>query len=480
MIKTLKYIPVTKESCPFSSAMERCDLEAHGYTEREYLFSGTANVYGTGTDGEIRTEYEAVPYTNRMVLRCPANPEKFSGHVVVEIINATAHWDIERMWIISHRYFMKHGAAYVGLTSKPDVFDALKRYAPERYGEISWPNPRPEAERAMPDLKAAFPEFILADQECGLFWDMLTDMADLLRADSELNPLKAWKPKYITLTGWSQSSCYLSRYVNSFAYRGRTPENPVYDGYLAAGGVYVREIPLNQNEYNRPVNLADTFIHHMEQPLMLVQTESENGVYGSNRVPRFNSDEPGNLCRLVEIAGATHDTRQSMVDYYDGEEKMAENCIIAKYQGEHPYPCDYPYDYPMNAAYHHLFCWIESGEAPRIMPRITWNEKGTAVRDALGNCAGGVRTAFVDLPTCRYIPWSIQEANGEKYKNGLFGHIEKFSAEFLRELYGSLSEYEERVREATASHVAKGYVLQEEAELLVKEAVQTARARGLY
>ena len=41
--------------------------------------------------------------------------------------------------------------------------------------------------------------------EPGLFWDMLTDLAWMLRGNSSLNPLKVYAPKYIHLTGWSQS-----------------------------------------------------------------------------------------------------------------------------------------------------------------------------------------------------------------------------------------------------------------------------------
>lgn len=475
MIKTMKEIPVTEQSCPFSTAKDYCRMDEQGYVEKEYLFAGTSNVYHTAENGQVEIEYADVPYTNNLIVRCPADPEKFSGHVVVEITNATAKWNIERMWIISQRYFMRHGIAYIGITSKPDVFDSLKRYDESRYGSLDWPNPRPESERVLPDPESDRLTFLLGDQECGLFWDMLSDLADLLRRDVDLNPLQAYRPKYVSLTGWSQSSCYLTRYVNTFAYRNREADRPVYDGYLAAGGVYILGIPVNQNEYDRPENMLDCFIHHMEQPLVIVQTESEGGSFGNDRVPRFNSEEPGNLCRLVEIAGATHDTKQTIVDYYAGDEKMLKGTCLAAYLGEHPYPNDFPYDYPINAAYDHLFRWVETGEAPAVVPRMEWTAAGVPATDAFGNAVGGVRTAFVDLPTCRYVPWSIEKGR----KNVLFGHVELFSPEFLQELYGSLSAYEKRVREVTAKHVAKGYVLKEEEELLVEEAVKLARERGL-
>ncbi|MFR3430240.1 MAG: alpha/beta hydrolase domain-containing protein [Holdemanella porci] len=57
---------------------------------------------------------------------------------------------------------------------------------------------------------------------------MLTDLAWMLRGNSILNPLKSYAPKYIHLTGWSQSGAYLVRYLNSFAYRDEVKKMDVY------------------------------------------------------------------------------------------------------------------------------------------------------------------------------------------------------------------------------------------------------------
>jgi len=61
----------------------------------------------------------------------------------------------------------------------------------------------------------------------------------------------------------------------------------------------------------------------------------------------------------------------------------------------------------------------------------------------------------------------------------MFGHLEPFSPAMLKELYGDLKSYEAKVREATMIHVEKGYVLKEEAELIIAQAVKDAKERGL-
>ena len=87
------------------------------------------------------------------------------------------------------------------------------------------------------------------DYETGLFWDMLTDLAWLLRGDEEQNPIREYKREYVYLTGWSQSGSYLFRYLNSFAYRPEVARGAcVFDGYLSGGGVHSLGIPVNQYE----------------------------------------------------------------------------------------------------------------------------------------------------------------------------------------------------------------------------------------
>lgn len=169
MITKMTQIPVTEENYPFQSAAKKCNFDALGYIEDEYFMSGTANVY-TEKDKNHQVEpiFEGAPYTTRLLIRRPADPKKFSGNVVIEILNASAMMDIDRMWVNTWQYLTRNGDIYIGITSKGHVVDTLKRFNPERYAEINWVNPMPE--REAPQVQGPFG--CLPQYEAGLYWDM--------------------------------------------------------------------------------------------------------------------------------------------------------------------------------------------------------------------------------------------------------------------------------------------------------------------
>lgn len=221
----------TKESFPFISAAEKPDFKAAGYVEEEYFMRGTANIYEETGENSKKVRCPDVPYCNRFLVRKPEHAEDFSGDVMIEILNATAGFDIDRMWILGKDEIMRRGAVYVGITSKPDVFASLKKFHADRYGEISWKAPFERKENE--DEKNADPKVVPRekDQETGLFWDMLTDLTKYLRTDTQILP--AGKDRKMYLLGWSQSVGYMTTYRNYFAF-SEDGEN-IFDGYLAGG-----------------------------------------------------------------------------------------------------------------------------------------------------------------------------------------------------------------------------------------------------
>ena len=108
MITRLEEIPVTKESYPFASAERYLKLSERGYVEKEYYMYGTANVYETADErGGVRVRTADAPYTNRIIVRAPQDTAKCSGNVVVEIINPTSFMEIDRMWILGWKKFVR-------------------------------------------------------------------------------------------------------------------------------------------------------------------------------------------------------------------------------------------------------------------------------------------------------------------------------------------------------------------------------------
>ena len=81
------------------------------------------------------------PYTTRILVRRPAKASRFSGNVVVEMLNPSNQFDLNIGWAMAHRQMVRNGDAWVGITDKPIDVLALKKFDPARYGSLSFANP---------------------------------------------------------------------------------------------------------------------------------------------------------------------------------------------------------------------------------------------------------------------------------------------------------------------------------------------------
>ena len=139
------------------------------------------------------------------------------------------------------------------------------------------------------------------------------------------------------------------------------------------------------------------------------------------------------------------------------------------------YPNDYPYEYCFYAIYRMLFSWVREGTCPPHGERIAVDSDGENRKDALGNAIGGVRTPFLDVPVAAYYPYSaIKRENGVIDKHGLFGHTEPFSKHKFEKLYATIANYRKRVEESAKEQAARGFLLLDDIEDCVNEAVKRA------
>ncbi|NKC51704.1 hypothetical protein HED63_20735 [Ochrobactrum cytisi] len=128
--------------------MKPIDLSSYGFQEDEFLISGRANIYDWLPKGDYKTAVKGEgDYVTRMTIRRPADMSKFSGRVVVEIINPSALYDWTAMWSALWERFVANGDVYVGITSKPAVFPGMIKMDPERYGRLKFQNPVPRKNR---------------------------------------------------------------------------------------------------------------------------------------------------------------------------------------------------------------------------------------------------------------------------------------------------------------------------------------------
>lgn len=470
MIEKYWLVQENEKNHAFGRSADKCRLKQHGYTEEEYFFSGTANIYGM--DEGTKILYQNAPYTNRMMVRRPEDPKHASGRVVIEILNATSGKDIDRIWVLTWKQIVRNGDIYVGITSKPSSVEALKKYDSARYEILSWRNPISRKLPAFLERYAAGFGAYSPDTEAGLFWDMLDDAAkDLKSGALRLGGIEA---KYVYLAGWSQSTGYMIQYVNYFAYRGR--EHSPFDGYFAGGGV--KSLLPSLNQYEIPVIEQDAVMETVREPYVLIQTESENHALGNENVKVADCDDPGHLHRTYEIPGATHDCDSSMSGWYHGEEDEERMGIYLTYPGTEAYSNNYPMQFVFHAAYQKLLAWAEEGKVPERYERIHVDMDGRNIRDRHGNARGGWRLPILDLPVCTYYRY-CEDLMPNMSGFALYGCRHPFTKELLAELYGSLENYEKLVRENAAVAVAEGRLLSEDLEDCTVFCVREAKNRGL-
>ena len=473
MIKQIRNVPITEKSYPLTRAAVKCIFSDKGYVEEEYFVYGTANVYEE-KNGQAVVKFANAPYVNRFLVRRPADVSKASGRIAVEILNATSGLDIDRTWVLCKEQMMREGDLYIGITSKPSSLRPLHKFGPQRYQELYWSNPNP-AHLPLEAIEGSkFSGAYEQDSEMGLFWDMLSDLGEAIRAQGEF--LGGVKPKKIYLIGWSQSCGYIIRYLNDFAYPGK---GFAFDGYFAAGGVRKKTPPLNQYEWGSLPSEPGNIIQGVNVPYIMMQTESENADLGNGETKIPDSDDPQMMTRTYEVAGATHDTEYSMKTYYGNAEDEFKVGILLDYPGEEPLSNNFPYELAFSAAYAHMCRWAEEGALPPKVEPITLDFAGRNLRDLFGNAVGGWRLPPVDLPVCTYYPHCTPVIPSENGRLSIFGCRFPLSQEQLVEMYGTLDEYKERVEKAAEGCVQKGLLLEADRDACVAYCVNEAKRFGL-
>jgi hypothetical protein len=103
---------------------------------------------------------------------------------------------------------------------------------------------------------------------------------------------------------------------------------------------------------------------------------------------------------------------------------------------------------------------------------------GESRKDAFGNTSGGVRSPFIDLPTCLYSKYCTLKDEPGKTRD-FWGHVVPFEPPVLKALYSSLDNYRNLVAQRTDEIICRGYLLAADREHIIRDAVNFARKRGL-
>jgi hypothetical protein len=425
---------------PFYATME--DLKARGYVEQEYFYSGTANRYET-PEGATRKVIDGDhKYQTRLLVRRPADPNRFNGTVIVEWNNVTVGHDQDIDWYQIHDHIMRAGYVWVGVTAQRVGVEALKVWSRDRYGSL--------------DVSAD--GTIIND---ALSYDIFADVGRAARQPRGVDFLAGLKPQRVFATGHSQSAARLAIYLNSVH-----PLDPVFDAVIVhGGGVKIRP----------------------DLKIKVWKLNSETDVILGQAAAR-QPDTAG--FRTWDVAGDSHvDTQfiavRSKLAARDGN-PVAPGMTPGRRGGASTpapaspapaggNPCDQPAfsDVPfyqvMAAALDHLVVWVRDGKAPPIAPPIDVTSVGppaVIARDANGNgSGGGIRLAAVAVP----IAVNTGQNSGPGFCR-LYGSHVDFDPAKLASLYPTHAAYVAAVRAVTEKNVKSGYILRPDADATIAAA----------
>jgi hypothetical protein len=439
------------------------DLDAQGYVEEEFFVSGKANVYDWPATGAVVRTPDA-PYTTRVLVRRPKDRSKFSGRVLVEMLNPSNLMDLNIGWAIQHDELVRSGDAWVGITAKPIAVVTLKTFDPQRYAALDWSNPLAQDD---PNNCTVSGDTTKATEN-GLVWDINTQVAQWLRSSDASNPFRyggaGSRAKHLYGWGYSQTGGFLFTYINAIqplviAKHGK----PAFDGFLVA--VISGPSPINQCAERVPAGDPRRPIRNAVTPVIHVMSQSDYLGWVPNR--REDSDAKGDQYRHYDIAGSGHATPDEL--WYaarpedivkGGRTPPTLNCDQGP-RSRFPSPVAY------NAIYRNLKAWVEDGTPPPPSQNIEVVD-GKAVLDAQGNVKGGLRSPIVDVPTST---WN-GNSTGLSFCR-IAGHEIPLTPPQLAALYPDQATYEAAFRKRTDELVAQRFITPEDGDVLKANVGQT-------
>lgn len=408
-VPTFTAVRTTTTSQPYGSNDPGVStLATRGYLQEEWFISGKAS---------------GKPYTTRMLVRRPADPTKFSGIVIAESIRSTA---IRTMWSLQD-YLVRSGHAYVEIGSNYlGMNRVVKPSDPVRYGSID-----------IPEIQG------------GVFGHVMEIIAQggmLLKTNPSGAPLSGVNVRKVILGGCSEQGLIVRQYMRDGhpIYRMADGKS-IFDGYFPA---CVADWPEQVILVNGKPH-ANFTPGSIEVPVINITGQQEHEAWpeSGRKFERADSDAPGDLYRVYEVAGMGHGLARSSTTCASGQQ-----------------PSTFTSQYVANNALDKLLKWVDQGLVPPKANRlVTEGSTRSIVKDANGNVIGGLRSVQVDVPIATYFTGV-----------GLCTYEVPFSPEKLAKLYDTPDKYVARVNARIDELVAGGWYLAQDADSARSDAAQTA------
>ncbi len=427
-------------------------FEAHfDYTEEEWFVSGEATAFevdgSLDLDGTWSVRHgDTAPYTTRIVVRRPIDPDDFNGIVLVEWNNVTVGRDADPGFGFLFPEILGKGYAYIGVSAQEvgivgdarleipgpsfEAADPLKVWDPERYAPLTHPG----------DAYA---------------YDIFTQVGAIATVRADANPLDGLDPEAVIAIGGSEAASRLVTYANAIQ-----PEAGVYDALLIhsrGGGAAPLGPDLEMLPRNGTRVRAD-----LRVPVLILETETDLGILDFQAARQPDTDH----IVTWEVAGAAQ-SDQATLNY--------SSASASRWNGARSAPGVQALCGPINvgpqpevarAALARLRAWVVHGRRPPLARPLETTPDGEIARDADGNALGGVRTPAVDAP--------ISSLTGEGGDAGifcaLFGQERPFTPARLAELYPTHRAYTDAVTESADTAMDGGFLLKADRDAIVAKA----------
>lgn len=423
------------------------DTEDRGYTEQEYLVSGTSRAEAQeialleqGDDPPLPDD--VAEYATRALVYIPQDEADFNGDVLVDWMNVTQQRDAPVTWINAFEYLMREGYAVVLLSAQEvgvensDQDLDLKTWDADRYSDLRHPGD-------------------------AYSFDILSQVSKGMKQPPEVDPLGGLEAENVLATGMSQSGYYLNRYIAQVH-----PDHGVADGFL----------PIAANILEPALPTTDT-------PTILLNTEDEVPEPAEEPIPDTEN------FRFWQVAGASHVNVYLSVWVEQMEQRdFGREPALAQSDGwdpafagqygqlsEAPYgACGtnyFPVRYAYRSALDQLREWVRNDDAPPEADRIETDDSGEVVTDEYDNTQGGVRLPVIDEPVASYLARDeVCQPTEDNPLADLRGATERLSEDQLTDLYDSQDDYVSSLESTTEQTVSDGFLLEADSEALLERA----------
>ncbi|KAM5341797.1 hypothetical protein ACJ41O_014828 [Fusarium nematophilum] len=435
---SIDFLPQAEDSRPVILEPYHVDLlPEYGYVSREYLISGIAA-------GE--------PYCTRLLLRCPKNPEEFSGFVVEEPSHL---WGGTSIWRHINRWIMRNGHAWLEVDSQaPSAIGKIKNVDPNRYERIHFiPGPVSDdfaqnipfvTDITKEALRTAYQNFKAN------WWPATRQSPEIITAASYAlrSGLLGLEADRVVLSGLSQTGGVTRRFITHASHL-RLPDGTLpFEGFIPC-----------QSGGEALCDIAGVKIIELLGEAEFQSVRLPCGVSGQmNETTHRRPDSDG--FRVYEIAGMAH--RESR---YASESEL-KRWSVADLKGAQWSTFGNSFIY--HAVFELMHNWISKDSVPPPSAMLqTIGSSDEIVRDVHGNAVGGVRTVHTEVPLSR-----IVAATPQGRPNWYWGSEWLFDTDTLVELYGSVTTYQQMAGQAIQRQIKDGFLLPCDAETLRRDSIE--------